>query len=255
MKTNYTEEKKDLFETLLKLKCSRASSVLDPEESSLVFVKSKKFYDLLIKNVEDKRLNFVHLILEESVDEIPHEKINLIKKSKNSEILFAEFHNDCEYLDNNDKISENCFVHPSAVLGITGLWVRKTPENKTIKMKHVGNVVLEDGVYVDACTTIHRGTFGSTKIKKDTHLSCHINVGHNCSIGTDCFIGPHVAIGGSTVIGDNVKIWQGAMIRNGIEICDNVVIGMGSVVTKSIKEPGTYMGSPARLFSKEMIKV
>jgi len=31
-----------------------------------------------------------------------------------------------------------------------------------------------------------------------------------------------------------------------IEICDNVVIGAGSVVTKNITEPGVYYGNPAR---------
>ena len=40
-----------------------------------------------------------------------------------------------------------------------------------------------------------------------------------------------------------------AKIANGtfpVTICDDVVIGAGSVVTKEILEPGTYAGNPAR---------
>ena len=36
-------------------------------------------------------------------------------------------------------------------------------------------------------------------------------------------------------------------VSDGISICSNVVIGMGSVVTKSIMKPGVYFGVPAKL--------
>jgi len=35
-----------------------------------------------------------------------------------------------------------------------------------------------------------------------------------------------------------------------IKICDNVVVGAGSVVTKDIDEPGIYAGNPAKLIRK-----
>ena len=31
-----------------------------------------------------------------------------------------------------------------------------------------------------------------------------------------------------------------------VNICDNVVIGAGAVVTKNITEPGVYVGNPAK---------
>ena len=49
----------------------------------------------------------------------------------------------------------------------------------------------------------------------------------------------------STTIGNNVSIGSNATILPVI-ICDDVVIGAGSVVTKDIKESGTYVGNPAK---------
>jgi acetyltransferase-like isoleucine patch superfamily enzyme len=47
-------------------------------------------------------------------------------------------------------------------------------------------------------------------------------------------------------IGSNVWIGHAVTILPGVEICDNVVVGASSVVTKSIVEPGTYVGNPAK---------
>jgi len=49
----------------------------------------------------------------------------------------------------------------------------------------------------------------------------------------------------STIIGNNVSIGSNATILP-VNICDDVVIGAGSVVTKNINEPGIYAGNPAK---------
>lgn len=41
-------------------------------------------------------------------------------------------------------------------------------------------------------------------------------------------------------------VGAGVIIRDGIEITENVTIGMGSVVVRSIVEPGVYLGNPCR---------
>ena len=50
----------------------------------------------------------------------------------------------------------------------------------------------------------------------------------------------------STCVGNHVSIGTHSTILP-VSICDNVVIGAGSVVTKDITEPGIYAGNPARL--------
>ena len=53
----------------------------------------------------------------------------------------------------------------------------------------------------------------------------------------------------STKIGNHVSVGTNATILP-ITICDHVVIGAGSVVTKNITEPGIYAGNPARLLRR-----
>ena len=48
-----------------------------------------------------------------------------------------------------------------------------------------------------------------------------------------------------TKIGNHVSIGTNATILP-VAICDRVVIGAGSVVTKDITEPGVYAGNPAK---------
>jgi acetyltransferase-like isoleucine patch superfamily enzyme len=49
-----------------------------------------------------------------------------------------------------------------------------------------------------------------------------------------------------TKIGNHVYLGSNSTILP-VEICDNVVIGAGSVVTKDIHVSGIYAGNPARM--------
>ena len=50
-------------------------------------------------------------------------------------------------------------------------------------------------------------------------------------------------------IGNRVFIGYNSTVLPGVEICNDVVIAAGSVVTKSIFESGVYAGNPARKIS------
>ena len=52
------------------------------------------------------------------------------------------------------------------------------------------------------------------------------------------------SLGLPTKIGDRVNIGSNATILP-VQICDDVVIGAGSVVTKNIEKAGKYAGNPA----------
>lgn len=99
-----------------------------------------------------------------------------------------------------------------------------------------------------------------------TRVQSHAFICELVDIGADCFIGHGVAFvndtfskGGpargdaslwkATRIGDRVSIGSNATILP-VKICDDVVIGAGAVVTRSIETPGIYAGNPARMIRR-----
>lgn len=84
------------------------------------------------------------------------------------------------------------------------------------------------------------------KIGKHVHLNLHTTIGHDCNIGDFVTTAPGVNISGICNIDKSVYLGTSSATRQGINICSNVVIGMGAMVVKSIKEPGVYVGMPAK---------
>ncbi len=148
---------------------------------------------------------------------------------------------------------------------------------QNMKLKKIGLVEIDYGKNV---TVVEPVNIYGCKIGENTFIGpfCEIQknvvIGKNCkiqshtfvcelvTIGDGCFIGHGVmfvndlfsegrpASGNKelwkkTFLGNNVSIGSNATILP-INICDNVVIGAGSVVTKNIFEPGVYVGNPAK---------
>lgn len=136
-------------------------------------------------------------------------------------------------------------------------------ENVTVvKPVNMYGCTIGDNVFVGPFVEIQR----SVSIGKRTKVQSHAFICELVDIGEDCFIGHGVmfindlfATGGPargnkelwkcTTIGNGVSIGSNATILP-VSICDKVVIGAGSVVTKDIREPGIYAGNPARLVRK-----
>lgn len=130
-------------------------------------------------------------------------------------------------------------------------------------------VTLVEPVNVYECS-IGEGTF----IGPFVEIQKNVSIGKRCKIQSHSFICELVDIGDDCVIahgvmfindtfadgkpagGDSTK-WKTTTISDGVsigtgstilpvEICSGVVVGAGSVVTKSITVPGVYAGNPAR---------
>lgn len=90
------------------------------------------------------------------------------------------------------------------------------------------------------------------------HWAMNIVVHPNVSIGREVMIWHGVTLSVSDspgapsrlTIGDRVRIGAGAVVitphHESLTICDDVSIGANAVVSRSITEPGTYVGAPAR---------
>jgi acetyltransferase-like isoleucine patch superfamily enzyme len=95
-----------------------------------------------------------------------------------------------------------------------------------------------------------------TKIQSHSFICELVQIGNKCFIGHSVvFINDLFSNGGpaggdktfwkKTKIGNNVSIGSNATILP-VNICNDVIIGAGAVVTKDITEPGKYIGNPAK---------
>jgi sugar O-acyltransferase (sialic acid O-acetyltransferase NeuD family) len=91
------------------------------------------------------------------------------------------------------------------------------------------------------------GTIVTTNVKigKHAHLNLITTIGHDCVIGDYFTTAPGVQISGNEKIGDRVYFGTRSCIKQKLTVCDDVIVGMNSGVTKNITEPGTYIGTPA----------
>lgn len=107
--------------------------------------------------------------------------------------------------------------------------------------------------------------------RKYSKYACKINVQIICNqigsgfyfehgnivLNSSCIIGDNVTIigncciggksDGAPVIGNNCYIGYGAIIIGNINICDNVIIGAGAIITKNITSSGKYICNNIRL--------
>lgn len=82
------------------------------------------------------------------------------------------------------------------------------------------------------------------------------------SIGTDCQIWHNVTVGTNKshynnrpTIGNNVKICTGSIVMGDILIGNNVLIGAGTILQKSVPDNCVVVGNPARIVKKDGVKV
>ena len=145
------------------------------------------------------------------------------------------------------------------------------PNLKTVQIRDAEfglNVTVVEPVNVYGCKIGNDCFVGPfVEIQKD------VIIGDRCKIQSHAFVCELVTIGNdgvmfindlfqtggpakgnkalwkSTHIGNNVSIGTNSTILP-VNICDHVVIGSGSVVTKDITVSGIYAGNPAKLLRK-----
>lgn len=116
------------------------------------------------------------------------------------------------------------FIHPTALL----------MDNETIK--------LGKGCFIGAYSIL------TTDIEIGDHaiLNRGVHIGHGSRIGNFFSAMPSSVVSGDVVIGNNVYLGTNASVKEKINICDGVTIGMNSPVHHNITESGIYVGDNLR---------
>ena len=150
--------------------------------------------------------------------------------------LFANvtFHSGCQ-------IGKRGILHSGAVIGTDGFGFANEG-GVYIKIPQTGRVLIGDDVDIGANTTIDRGALEDTIIEDGVKLDNQIQIGHNTRIGAHTAMAGCVGVAGSAKIGSRCTFGGAAMVLGHLEIADNVHISSGSMVSRSVLEPGQYTG-------------
>ncbi|WP_299231511.1 acetyltransferase [uncultured Bacteroides sp.] len=89
------------------------------------------------------------------------------------------------------------------------------------------------------------------KIGENCIINTFCNIEHDAVIGDQCHISTGTMVNGDCKVGKMCFIGSQSVLANGISICDDVIVGAGSLVRKNILKPGIYSGNPAILKIKK----
>lgn len=130
---------------------------------------------------------------------------------------------------------------------------------KVVQPSNLYGCAIGDDVFVGPFVEIQK----DVRVGARTRIQSHAFICEKVSIGSDCFIshgakfvndlfqkggpaGGDKTLWKETRLGNRVSVGTNATLLP-VDICDDVVIGAGAVVTKSITQPGVYAGNPAKL--------
>jgi len=139
------------------------------------------------------------------------------------------------------RIGARAIIHSGAVIGADGFGIANEGGH-WVKIPQIGAVLIGDDVEIGANTTIDRGALEDTVIESGVKLDNQIQIGHNCRVGAHTAIAGCVAVAGSADIGSHCTIGAGALILGHLSICDHVHVSADTVISHSIRKPGTYTG-------------
>ncbi len=152
----------------------------------------------------------------------------------------THFHPRVSFLD-GCRIGARGIIQSGAVIGADGFGFANEG-GAWVKIPQTGTVRIGDDVEIGANTSIDRGALADTVIEDGVKLDNQIQIGHNCHIGAHTAMAGCVGVAGSAVIGKYCTFGGAAMVLGHLTIADKVHISSGSLVSRSIHEPGQYTG-------------
>ena len=139
------------------------------------------------------------------------------------------------------EIGSGTIINFGTVLGSDGFGF--APSNKGyVKIEQLGGLKIGKNVEIGANCTIDRGALDNTEIHDGVILDNLIHIAHNVVLGKNSAIAASCAIAGSSKIGQNFQMGGLSGVLGHLDICDDVTVGAHTLITKSIKQPGNYIG-------------
>jgi UDP-3-O-[3-hydroxymyristoyl] glucosamine N-acyltransferase len=152
------------------------------------------------------------------------------------------------------EIGAQCILHNNVSIGADGFGYRPSDDGRgLVKIPHIGNVVIGNGVEIGANSCVDRAKFSSTILGDGCKIDNLVQIAHNCVLGRSCIMAGSSGLAGSVTLGDGVVIGGSASIKDHTTIHSGATVGAGSGVVGDVAAGKTVLGYPAT-DSREMLK-
>jgi UDP-3-O-[3-hydroxymyristoyl] glucosamine N-acyltransferase len=151
-------------------------------------------------------------------------------------------------------IGAHCIIHPNVTIGADGFGFRPSPDGRgLIKIQHIGNVIIGNGVEIGANSCVDRGKFSATIVGDGCKIDNLVQIGHNSKMGRSCIMAGASGLAGSVTLGDGVVIGGGSCISDHVTLGNGVQVGGGSGVMSDFTDGKKILGYPA-VEARDMLK-
>lgn len=143
-------------------------------------------------------------------------------------------------------IGNYCVIKSNSTIG-SDIFNFILDKERWVQFPQIGDIIIDNDVWIGANTTIEKGTIGNTIIHKGVRIDDLVQIGSNCNIGENTLIAAGSIVSRDVNIGRNCWIAPNVSIRDKITIADNVMVGLGAVLVNNIEEESTVVGNPAKV--------
>lgn len=138
-------------------------------------------------------------------------------------------------------VGERCILHSGVVIGADGFGFAPN-KGRWEKIEQLGAVRIGNDVELGANTCVDRGAIEDTVIENGVKLDNLVQIAHNVHIGEHSAMAGCVGVAGSARIGKHCTVGGAGMILGHLTLADNVHVSSGTLISRSISQPGMYTG-------------
>jgi len=168
--------------------------------------------------------------------------VMIYRNSKIGDRFFAHSH---AVVRESARIGDDVILQNGAVVGSDGFGFAKQEDGSYYKIVQAGGIVVENGVEVQANSTIDRATVGETRLGRGVKIDNLVQVGHGCAIGENTLLCAQVGLAGTCKVGRNVILTGQVGAAGHLTIGDGAIVTPQSGIPSDVAPNATVSGAPA----------
>ena len=159
---------------------------------------------------------------------------------------FAGYESEIDFFENKKEIG--------FIIGIGDNLIREKIYNLITSKNAEVTTLISNTASISHSVRIDNGTFVNrnvsinalAKIGKNVILNTACVIEHECEISDSVHIAPGVVLAGNVFVGERSFIGANSVVKQGVRIGKDVIIGAGSVVISDVPDRKKIVGNPIR---------